>query len=99
MALIRKLLSYIPSNNTEEAPRVECTDPIDRKEDSLNELLPDNPNMAYDMYKVISAITDNGEFFEVQANFAKNIIVGFARFNGQSVGIVANQPVMPVCLT
>lgn len=92
MALIRKLLSYIPSNNTEEAPRVECTDPIDRKEDSLNELLPDNPNMAYDMYKVINAITDNGEFFEVQANFAKNIIVGFARFNGQSVGIVANQP-------
>lgn len=92
MALIRKLLSYIPSNNTEEAPRVECTDPIDRKEDSLNELLPDNPNMAYDMYKVINAITDNGEFFELQANFAKNIIVGFARFNGQSVGIVANQP-------
>ena len=92
MALIRRLLSYIPSNNTEEAPRVECTDPIDRKSDMLNEILPDNPNMAYDMYKVIGALVDNGEFLEVQAKFAKNIIVGFARFNGQSVGIVANQP-------
>ena len=58
----------------------------------LNEILPDDPNKAYDMYKVIGAITDNGEFFEVQPKFAKNIITGFARFNGQSVGIVANQP-------
>ena len=90
--LIRKLLSYIPQNNMERAPRVECTDPIDRKEDSLNEIIPEDPNQAYDMYKVISAVTDNGEFFEVQPKFAKNIIVGFARFNGQSVGIVANQP-------
>ena len=92
MQIIRTLLSYIPSNNTEEAPRVECTDPIDRKEDLLNEIIPDDPNQAYDMYKVIGAITDNGEFFEVQPKFAKNIITGFARFNGQSVGIVANQP-------
>ena len=92
MQQIKTLLSYIPSNNTEEAPRIECKDPIDRMEDSLNELLPDDPNKAYDMYKVISAITDNGEFFEVQPKFAKNIITGFARFNGQSVGIVANQP-------
>ena len=76
----------------EEAPRVECTDPIDRKADILNEILPDDPNKAYDMYQVITAVTDNGEFFEVQPKFAKNIIVGFARFNGQSVGIVANQP-------
>lgn len=90
--MIKKLISYIPQNNMEEAPRVECTDPIDRMEDSLNELMPDDPNKPYDMYKVISAITDNGEFFEVQPKFAKNIIVGFARFNGQSVGIVANQP-------
>ena len=59
---------------------------------ALNEILPDDPNMAYDMYKVITAITDNGEFFEVQPKFAKNIITGFARFNGQSVGVVANQP-------
>jgi len=90
--MIKTLISYIPQNNMEEAPRVECTDPIDRKADILNEILPDVPNKAYDMYKVITAITDNGEFFEVQPKFAKNIIVGFARFNGQSVGIVANQP-------
>ena len=92
MEMIKKLLSYIPSNNTEEAPRVACDDPINRMDDSLNDILPDDPNKAYDMYKVITAITDNGEFFEVQPKFAKNIITGFARFNGQSVGIVANQP-------
>ncbi|PXX21126.1 acyl-CoA carboxylase subunit beta [Hoylesella shahii] len=92
MDMIKKLLSYIPSNNTEEASRVACDDPINRMDDSLNDILPDDPNKAYDMYKVISAITDNGEFFEVQPKFAKNIITGFARFNGQSVGIVANQP-------
>lgn len=92
MTLIKKLLGYLPSNNTEEAPRIECTDPIDRKEDLLNDILPDDPNKAYDMYKVITAITDGGEFLEVQPKFAKNIITGFARFNGQSVGIVANQP-------
>ncbi len=92
MDMIKKLLSYIPSNNTEEAPRVACDDPINRMEDCLNDILPDDPNKAYDMYKVITAITDNGEFFEVQPKFAKNIITGFARFNGQSVGIVANQP-------
>jgi methylmalonyl-CoA decarboxylase subunit alpha len=92
MVLIRKLLSYIPQNNLEEAPYVECTDPIDRIEDSLNEIIPDNPNKAYDMYGVIKDIVDNGEFLEVQAHYAQNIIIGFARFNGQSVGIVANQP-------
>ena len=92
MEMLKTLLSYLPSNNTEEAPRVECTDPINRTEDLLNDILPDDPNKAYDMYKVITAITDNGEFFEVQPKFAKNIITGFARFNGQSVGIVANQP-------
>ena len=92
IAMIKKLMSYLPSNNMEEAPRKECTDPINRMDDSLNEIIPDDPNQAYDMYKVIAAITDNGEFFEVQPRFAKNIIIGFARFNGQSVGIVANQP-------
>lgn len=90
--MLKTLLSYIPSNNMELAPRKQCTDPIDRLEDSLNEIIPENPNEAYDMYKVISAIVDDNEFFEVQPKFAKNIIVGFARFNGQSVGIVANQP-------
>ena len=92
MEMMKKLLSFIPANNMEEAPRTECNDPIDRKSDLLNEILPDDPNKAYDMYKVITAITDNNEFFEVQPKFAKNIITGFARFNGQSVGIVANQP-------
>ena len=76
----------------EEPPYVDCTDPIDRLEDSLNEIVPDSPNKAYDMYEVIGAIVDNGEFLEIQRDFAKNIIIGFARFNGQSVGIVANQP-------
>ena len=92
LATIRTLLSYIPQNNMEEAPRMECTDPVDRMEDALNEIFPDNPNKAYDMYEVIGAIVDNGEFFEVQKDYARNIIVGCARFNGQSVGIVANQP-------
>ena len=89
---IRTLLSYIPQNNLEETPRVECNDPVDRKEDMLNEILPDDPNKAYDMYEVINAVVDNGEFFEIHKDFAKNLIVGFARFNGQAVGIVANQP-------
>ena len=90
--IIRKLISYIPQNNLEEAPLVECTDPIDRLEDSLNEIIPDSANRPYDMYQVIGAIVDNSEFLEIQHDYAKNIIIGFARFNGQSVGIVANQP-------
>ena len=92
MALIKKLLSYMPSNNMEEAPRVECTDPIDRAEDALNSVIPESPNDPYNMYDVIGAIVDNGEFLEVHKDWAKNIIVGFARFNGQSVGVIANQP-------
>ncbi len=92
IAMIKQLMSYLPQNNLETTPRVECTDPIDRQEDYLNEIIPENPNMPYDMYQVISAVVDNGEFFEVQPNFAKNLIIGFARFNGQTVGIVANQP-------
>ena len=92
LALIRKLLSYIPQNNLEEAPYTDCTDPIDRLEDSLNDIIPDNPNKPYDMAEVIRAIVDNGEYLESAADFAKNIITCFARFNGQSVGIIANQP-------
>jgi acetyl-CoA carboxylase carboxyltransferase component len=92
MNLIRHLLSFIPQNNMEEAPVVPCADPIDRLEDSLNEIIPDNPNKPYDMYEVIGAIIDNGEFLEVHRDYSRNIIVGFARFNGQSVGIIANQP-------
>lgn len=92
LALLRQLLSYIPQNNLEEPPLIPCNDPIDRLEESLNEIIPDNPNKPYDMYEVIGATVDNGEFLEVQKDFAKNIIVGFARFNGQSVGVIANQP-------
>ena len=92
LQMLKTLLSYIPSNNMETAPFKPTSDPINRMEDSLNEIIPENPNEAYDMYKVIGAVVDDGEFFEVQPKFAKNIIVGFARFNGQSVGIVANQP-------
>jgi acetyl-CoA carboxylase carboxyltransferase component len=90
--LIRKLLSFLPQNNLEEPPIAPCTDPINRLEDSLNEIIPDNPNKPYDIKDVIHAIVDTHEFMEVQRNFAPNIVTGFARFNGQPVGIVANQP-------
>ncbi len=90
--LIRKLLSYLPQNNLEEPPMLEVTDPIDRLEDSLNEIIPDNPNQPYDMKEVIYALGDNNEFLEVHRNYSKNIIVGFCRMGGQSVGVVANQP-------
>ncbi len=90
--IIRQLLSYMPQNNMEETPLVTCDDPIDRLEDKLNEIIPESAKMSYDMYEVIGSIVDNGEFLEVQKDYAKNIIIGFARFNGQSVGIVANQP-------
>jgi acetyl-CoA carboxylase carboxyltransferase component len=92
IAVVKHLLSFVPQNNLEEAPVVACNDPVDRLEDLLNEIIPDNPNQAYDMYEVIGAIIDNGEFLEIHKNYAANIIVGFARFNGISVGIVANQP-------
>lgn len=92
LMLIRKLLSYLPQNNLEEAPYYETKDPIDRMEDALNSIIPDNPNLPYDMKDVIHAIVDNREFLEVHRHYARNIIVGFARFNGSSVGIVANQP-------
>ena len=92
LSIIRHLLSFIPQNNLEEAPLMECTDPIDRMDDLLNEIIPDSQNKAYEMYEVIGAIIDNGEFLEVQKDYAKNIIIGFARMNGQSVGVVANQP-------
>ena len=89
---IKELLSYLPRNNRECAPFRETADPVGRVEDSLNSLIPDNPNKTYDMYAVINAIVDEGKFLEVHKDFAKNIIVGFARMGGQSVGVVANQP-------
>lgn len=90
--LIRKLISYMPQNNLEEPPLYPTNDPIDRLEDSLNSIIPDNPNHPYDMKDIIHSIADNGEFLEVHRHYARNIIVGFARFNGASTGIVANQP-------
>jgi len=90
--LIKKLVSYLPSNNMEDAPESPNTDPIDRPCDELNELIPDNANKPYDVLDVISSLVDQGEFLEVARNFAQNIVVGFAHMNGRSVGIVANQP-------
>ncbi len=92
MELVRKIVSYIPQNNMEDAPLAVCTDSVNRLEDSLNDIIPDNPNKPYDMYEVIRAIVDNGEYLEMHESYAKNIITCFARFNGQSVGIIANQP-------
>ncbi|MDR0970286.1 MAG: acyl-CoA carboxylase subunit beta [Lentimicrobiaceae bacterium] len=92
LMLIRKLLSFIPQNNLEEPPLVMNTDPIERLEDSLNAIIPDNPNKPYDVLDVIHSVVDNGEFMEVHRHYAANLVVGFARFNGMSVGIVANQP-------
>lgn len=96
---IRYLLSFLPSNNMEDAPMVETGDDPDRQDESLNSVIPDNPNMPYDMKDVIRSLVDNGEFYEVQEFFATNIICCFARFDGRSVGIIANQPkVMAGCL-
>ncbi len=90
--IIRKLLSYLPSNNLEDAPLSDITDPIDRLEDTLNQIIPDNPNIPYDMKDIIYSLVDHGEFLEVHRNYAKNIIVGFCRIGGMSIGVVANQP-------
>ncbi|HNX44208.1 MAG TPA: acyl-CoA carboxylase subunit beta [Bacteroidales bacterium] len=90
--LIRKLLSYLPQNNLEEPPLLPCDDPIDRLDDSLNYIIPDNPNKPYDVKDIIHSIVDNGEFLEIARHFAPNIVIGYARMNGMSVGIVANQP-------
>ena len=89
---IKDLMSYLPQNNMENPPDAPCDDPITRKSALLNDIIPDNPNAAYDMKKVISETVDNGIFFEIKKTFAPNIVVGFARYNGKAVGIVANQP-------
>ena len=96
---IRYLLSFLPSNNMEETPRVDTGDDPDRQDESLNSVVPDNPNAPYDMKDVIRSIVDNGEFYEVHEHYAKNIICCFARFDGRAVGIIANEPnVMAGCL-
>jgi propionyl-CoA carboxylase beta chain len=90
--LLRELLSFLPSNNLDDAPTVATEDPLDRADEALKSLVPENPNKPYDMKEVIRAVVDDRHFFEVQEHFAKNIVIGFARLGGKSVGIVANQP-------
>lgn len=90
--LMRDLLDFLPSNNMETPPLRPTNDPVDRKEDLLNEIIPDNPNQSYDVKTVIKAIVDDGQFFEIHERFATNIVVGFAHMGGMCVGIVANQP-------
>ena len=89
---VKKLLSYLPQNNVENPPYLPTTDSPTRRDEFLNQIIPDNPNEAYDMKDVILRSVDNGIFFEVKEKFAPNIITGFARYNGSCVGIVANQP-------
>jgi acetyl-CoA carboxylase carboxyltransferase component len=89
--LIRKLLSYLPQNNMEDAPFVQSDDPL-RMDEELNSIIPDDPNKPYDIKEVIRKIMDSGQFYEIHENYAQNIVVGFARLGGHSVGIVANQP-------
>lgn len=90
--MIRLLLSYLPQNNLEDPPIISTTDDRLRTEDALDTIIPDDPSKPYEMCEVIRMIVDNGEFFEIHENYAPNIVVGFARLGGQSVGIVANQP-------
>jgi propionyl-CoA carboxylase beta chain len=92
LRLVRELLSFVPSNNMEEAPRLHTSDPSDRADERLNSIVPAVSNQPYDIRDVIHACIDDGHFFEVQPHFAPNIVVGFARLAGRSVGVVANQP-------
>jgi len=92
LRLVRELLGYLPGNNVDEAPRRETADPEDREEAALDRLVPESPNQPYDMLDLIHAVVDEGTFLEVHRFFAKNLVVGFARLAGRSVGIVANQP-------
>ena len=92
LARIRRLLSFLPANNTEEPPVVATEDPSDRCDALLDEIVPESPNQPYDIKKVIHAVVDDGDFMEIQEGFARNIVIGLARMAGRSVGIVANQP-------
>ena len=92
LSMVRELLSFIPSNNVDDPPRRPCTDPVDRADAALDKMVPEHSNQPYDIKDVIHAVVDDGYFFEVHEHYARNIVVGFARLNGKSVGIVANQP-------
>lgn len=99
MLMIRELLTFLPSNNVDDPPVLPTTDRPDRVEEGLNTFIPDNPKKPYDMLELVKMTVDEGYFLEVHQNYAKNILVGFARYNGRSVGIVANQPqVLAGCL-
>ncbi len=89
---VRYLLSFLPSNNLEDPPIFPPTDDPERREESLNTIVPDSPRAAYDMKEVIRLVADNGEFFEVFPLWAKNVVIGFARLDGHAVGVIANQP-------
>nr|MDA8216408.1 acyl-CoA carboxylase subunit beta [Dehalococcoidales bacterium] len=92
--LIRKLLSFLPSNNMEDPPYLPGLDPSDRVDDRLDGIIPSQPNQPYDMLEIITSVVDDGEFFEVHKDFARNMLVGFARLGGRTVGIVAQQPMV-----
>jgi len=99
IALLRDLLGYLPSNNVDDPPRKPTGDPVDREDAVLDGLIPEQANVPYDMHELIGRVVDDGVFLEVHRQFARNIIVGFARLDGRSVGIVANQPaVLAGCL-
>ncbi|MGB6331708.1 MAG: acyl-CoA carboxylase subunit beta [Candidatus Sulfotelmatobacter sp.] len=94
LSMVRELLSFMPSNNLDDPPRKPSTDPVDRADAALDSIVPAQSSLPYDMKDVIHAVVDDAYFFEVQEHYAKNIVVGFARLDGRSVGIVANQPAM-----
>jgi propionyl-CoA carboxylase beta chain len=99
LALTRSLIAFLPSNNMEPAPRVASDDPLDRECPELDTLVPENPNKPYDIRKIVTALADGGLFFEVQEHWAKNMVVGFCRIAGQTIGVIANQPlVLAGCL-
>lgn len=94
LSLLRKMIGYLPLNNREDPPRVACLDDVARADEALDTLVPENPNKPYDMREVITRVMDDGEFMEVHAAFAANIVVGFARLDGRTVGVVGNQPMV-----
>ena len=99
LLMLRRLYNYLPLSNREKAPVRPSGDPAERVEHSLDTLVPDNANKAYDMHELITKVVDDGDFFELQPEYAKNILIGFARMDGQTVGVVANQPlVLAGCL-
>jgi propionyl-CoA carboxylase beta chain len=92
LRMTRRLMSYLPLNNLDDPPATQNDDPIDRQDEELNRIVPENPNKPYDIKEIVKRVVDNKEFLEVHENFAQNIVVGFARMNGKPVGIIGNQP-------